>query len=107
MQQERVSHAPASGTHDPQSRSHVVRQRFAEMIDHLRREVDKVDDPQFRALLETAAEVIGGLEKAFAHYDKEQVCVEKLIAFPPLRNIGRLRHRCTAPLRNRLAISNA
>jgi hypothetical protein len=41
------------------------------LIQHLRGDVDKVDDPQFKALLETSAEVISGLVKAFNDYEQK------------------------------------
>jgi len=40
-------------------------------IDHLRDDVTKVDDPQFKALFETSAEVLGGLVKAFNDYERK------------------------------------
>ena len=37
----------------------------------LRSDVSGIHDPRARALFETAAEVLGGLEKAFHDYDKK------------------------------------
>jgi hypothetical protein len=45
--------------------------RLKETIDHMRADVDKVDEPQFKALFETSAEVLGGLVKAFEDYEKK------------------------------------
>jgi len=39
------------------------------MIQHLREDAEKVDDLKAQALFETAAEVIGGLDTAFKHYE--------------------------------------
>lgn len=39
------------------------------LIGHLREDVKKVDDPQFKARFETSAEVLGGLVKAFSDYE--------------------------------------
>jgi hypothetical protein len=39
------------------------------LISHLREDVKKVDDPQFKAMFETSAEVLGGLVKAFSDYE--------------------------------------
>jgi hypothetical protein len=39
-------------------------------IGALRDDIKVISDPRARALFETAAEVIGGLEKAFHDYDK-------------------------------------
>jgi hypothetical protein len=41
------------------------------VIDNLRRDIDQVDEPQFKAMLETAAEVLGGLVTAFRHYEQK------------------------------------
>jgi len=41
------------------------------LIDHLREDIGKVDDPQFKAMFETSAEVIGGLVKAFSDYERK------------------------------------
>jgi hypothetical protein len=43
--------------------------RLRETAEHLREDVSKVQDPRAQALFETAAEVLGGLEKAFRDYD--------------------------------------
>lgn len=42
-----------------------------ELIEHLREDVGKVDDPKAEALFETSAEVLGGLMKAFEHYEEK------------------------------------
>jgi hypothetical protein len=44
---------------------------FHDTAAELRKEVPGVHDPRARALFETAAEVLGGLEKAFHDYDKK------------------------------------
>ena len=36
-----------------------MKARLKEIIDHLRADADKVDDPQFKAMFETPAEVLG------------------------------------------------
>ena len=58
---------------DPAAHSAHLRQEIAGLIDHLRRDVERVLEPQFRALLETSAEVLGGLRKAFEDYAKHDV----------------------------------
>jgi hypothetical protein len=45
--------------------------RFQELVDHLRQDIDKVDEPQFKAMFETAAEVLVGLSKAFRDYEEK------------------------------------
>ena len=46
-------------------------QALADVQSHMREDIDKVDDPQFKALFETSAEVLGGLIKAFDDYDRK------------------------------------
>jgi hypothetical protein len=41
------------------------------MITHLREDIDKVDEPQFKAMFETSAEVLGALARTFADYGRE------------------------------------
>ena len=45
-----------------------INARLEALINDLRRELDYSGEPQLCAMLETAAEVVGGLKTAFAHY---------------------------------------
>lgn len=45
-----------------------LHQRLEDMQRALRQTLGELDDPQSKALLETSAEVIGRLIKAFEHY---------------------------------------
>ena len=45
--------------------------RLQETIDHLREDIDKVDELQLKAMFETGAEVLGGLKKAFSDYEQK------------------------------------
>jgi hypothetical protein len=56
---------------DPKRHTMQVRARLTELAEHLREDVQKVDDPAFKALFETTAEVLTGLEKAFAGYEEK------------------------------------
>jgi len=56
---------------DPRHHTRKMRQRLSETIDHLRRDIDMVDEPQLKAMFETSAEVLGGLVKAFRDYDEK------------------------------------
>ncbi len=47
-----------------------LQQQISALIDHLREDVERVAEPQFQALLETGAEVLGGLRKAFVDYGR-------------------------------------
>lgn len=56
---------------DPLYHTQKMRTALRELKDHLREDIEKVDEPQFKAMFETAAEVLDGLEKAFSHYEEK------------------------------------
>ncbi|MFT3870650.1 MAG: hypothetical protein QM715_19540 [Nibricoccus sp.] len=53
---------------DPQVHCENIDRQLTELFDHLRKDIERVDEPQFRALCETSAEVIGALRTSFQHY---------------------------------------
>lgn len=55
-------------TSDPGPHVAQVRHELAELVLHLRSDVDKISDPKAVALFETAAEVLAGVERAFGHF---------------------------------------
>jgi hypothetical protein len=75
MQRRSQQHArtgeTAGGARDPIHHTRKMSAQLTEMIDHLRRDIDEVDEPQFKAMFETAAEVLGGLVTAFRHYEEK------------------------------------
>lgn len=64
---------PSSQTNerDPQHHVRNVEGRYQDLIDHLREDVEKIDEPRAKALFETSAEVLGGLRKAFHDYQSK------------------------------------
>ena len=56
---------------DPLFHTRRMRKRLQELMDHLREDVEKVDEPQFKAMFETSAEVLGGIKKAFDDYEQK------------------------------------
>ncbi|NRQ16646.1 hypothetical protein [Ensifer sesbaniae] len=58
---------------DRELRHHTQRMqmRLQDTMDHLREDIGKVDEPQLKAMFETAAEVLGGLKKAFSDYEQK------------------------------------
>jgi hypothetical protein len=56
---------------DPLFHTRKMQQRLDEIIAHLRADIDLVDEPQFKAMFETSAEVLIGLQKAFADYEQK------------------------------------
>jgi len=53
---------------DRYARTNAVAARLAGLRDELRAEIGEVQDPQAKAMLETGAEVLGGLRQAFVDY---------------------------------------
>jgi hypothetical protein len=49
-----------------------IRQQFKEQVEHLRTDIKKVNEPQCKAMFETAAEVLIGLIKAFEDYERKE-----------------------------------
>ena len=60
-----------SNSSNPLDHTANVKKEFKTLIDHLRRDVTKIGDPAAKALFETSAEVLGGLEKAFSDYEQK------------------------------------
>ena len=54
---------------DPCYHTHNIRRLLKELSDHCREDVGKIDEPRAQALLETTAEVVDGLAKAYEHYE--------------------------------------
>lgn len=55
----------------PRHHTSKVQDMLQDLIDHLREDIHKIDEPQAEALLETSAEVLEGLKKAFKHYEEK------------------------------------
>ena len=62
-----------SPTDDRHPRHHTrkMQKALSDIQEHLRKDIEKVDEPQLRAMFETSAEVIGGLIKAFRAYEQK------------------------------------
>lgn len=56
---------------NPRHHTAQMAARLEETIAHLREDVQKVDEPQAKAMFETSAEVLQGLVKAFRDYDSK------------------------------------
>ncbi len=55
---------------DPRRHTARIKGILSDTINHLRDDVGKVEDPRAEALFETTAEVLGGLLKAYEHYER-------------------------------------
>jgi hypothetical protein len=56
---------------DPRHHTQKMQKALHEICDHLREDIKKVDEPQLKAMFETSAEVLTGLEKAFRDYEQK------------------------------------
>lgn len=56
---------------DPRAHTANVRKEFRGLVEHLRDDINKIDELKAQALFETAAEVISGLDTAFKHYEEK------------------------------------
>ena len=57
---------------DPQIHCDHIQHQLGELIAHARKDLDRVSEPRFQALLETTAEVLTGLQSAYRHYNEHQ-----------------------------------
>jgi hypothetical protein len=63
--------ATSTRDRDPRHHTQKMQQRLGETVRHLREDIEKVDEPQLKAMFETSAEVLGGLIKAFRDYEQK------------------------------------
>ena len=56
---------------DPRHHAQKMQKALSEIKDHLRADIEKVGEPQLKAMFETAAEVLGCLIKAFHDYEQK------------------------------------
>ena len=62
---------PSASERDPRHHTQKMQHRLQEIMNHLREDIGKVDEPQLKAMFETSAEVLGGLIKAFRDYEQK------------------------------------
>ena len=55
---------------DPRHHTQKLKKMLEDTIKHAREDVAKIDDAGAKALLETTAEVLAGLHKAYEHYEQ-------------------------------------
>jgi hypothetical protein len=58
-------------TSNPMEHTANVKKEFRVLIDHLRKDIERVEDRSAKALFEVSAEVLIGLEKAFSDYEQK------------------------------------
>ena len=55
-------------TDDPKAHAGNIEQMLSDLIDHVQRDIDRVDNPKAQVLFETSAEVLIGLRTAYQHF---------------------------------------
>jgi hypothetical protein len=58
-------------TNNPLEHTANVKKEFRVLIDHLRKDIERINDAAGKALFEVSAEVLIGLEKAFTDYEEK------------------------------------
>jgi hypothetical protein len=56
---------------DPRWRAERIRRQLQETMKDLRHDIEQVEDPRLKAIMETSAEVIAGLLKTFQEYARK------------------------------------
>ena len=56
---------------DPRFRAERIRRQLQETMKDLRHDIEHVEEPQLRAIMETSAEVIAGLMKTLQDYSRK------------------------------------
>ncbi len=54
---------------DPLYHTQNIGRMMEDLINHLREDIDKVNDPQAKALFEVSSEVLQGLQRSFEHFE--------------------------------------
>lgn len=62
---------PQAGEHDPLHHTRKIRQSLKDISEHLREDIEKLEEPQAKAMFETSAEVLDALVKAFEDYEQK------------------------------------
>jgi hypothetical protein len=57
---------------DPRHHTGAIKAMLDEIITHVREDVDKVDEPQAKAIFEMTAEVLLGVKKTYEDYEKKE-----------------------------------
>ncbi|BDV33634.1 MULTISPECIES: hypothetical protein [Methylocystis] len=57
---------------DPHQHIRQMAAYLQETINRLHEDIEKVDEPQLKAMFETSAEVLSGLKKAYSDYEEKK-----------------------------------
>ena len=61
---------PTEQTSEPLFHARRIRRQLVETAEHIRIDLERVEEPRARALLSTARDVLVGLIHAFQHYER-------------------------------------
>jgi uncharacterized membrane-anchored protein YhcB (DUF1043 family) len=67
----RETNKASAADREPRHHTQKMQKTLQDIMDHLREDIEKVDEPQLKAMFETSAEVLGGLIKAFRDYEQK------------------------------------
>ena len=56
---------------DPRHHTAKIKRMLNDLIEHVRDDVGKIEEPKAQALFETTAEVLRGLMTAYDHYEQK------------------------------------
>lgn len=56
---------------EPRQLARKMQMQLQELMVLMREDIERVDEPQLKAMFETTAEVLGGLKKAFNDYEQK------------------------------------
>jgi hypothetical protein len=56
---------------DPRFRAERIRRQLQETMKDLRHDIELIEEPQLKAIMETSAEVLAGLVKTLAEYARK------------------------------------
>ncbi len=56
---------------DARFHARQIQTQLESLIENMRQDIEKVDDPKAQALFETSAEVLTGLKTAYIHYEQQ------------------------------------
>ncbi len=62
---------PKINSSDPKEHAQNVEKYISELKHHLQDDIKIISEPKAKALFETAADILDGLEKAFSDYQSE------------------------------------
>ena len=57
--------------HDPRVRAERIRRQLQDTLKDLRHDIEHVEEPQLKAIMEVSAEVVAGLVKTLQEYSRK------------------------------------